>query len=107
MFAAVLLDYFDRFGTDPAANPELAIRKLCKWAFSVRLDVDYLGPKTPNKYALGNGTQSAYSNAIPMFFRIKTAVEPAEVTNIPLNTPSPRGGGDDKFSELRKTLEEL
>lgn len=107
LFAAVLLDYFDRFGTDPAANPELAIRKLCKWAFSVRLDVDYLGPKTPNKYALGNGTQSAYSNAIPMFFRIKTAVEPAEVTNIPLNTPSPRGGGDDKFSELRKTLEEL
>ena len=103
LFDAVLLDYFDRFGLEDAAEPELAIRKLCKWAFSVRLDVEYLGPKTPNKYALGNGTQSDYSNPIPMFFRIKTAVEPTEVTSIRLVTPPQR---DNDF-ELWKALEEL
>lgn len=103
LFDAVLLDYFDRFGLETVAGPELAIRKLCKWAFSVRLDVEYLGPKTPNKYALGNGTQSEYSNPIPMFFRIKTAVEPTEVTSIRLVTPPQR---DNDF-ELWKALEEL
>ena len=107
LFDAVLLDYFDRFGLEDAAEPELAIKKLCKWVFLVRLDMGYLGSKTLNKYALGNGTQSRYSNPIPMFFRIRTAVEPAEVTNIPLKMSSFQGSGVDKYSELRNALEEL
>lgn len=108
LFDAVLLDYFDRFGFTETVNPELAIKKLCQWAFSVRLDVSYLGPKTPNRYALGaRGTQSKYSNSIPLFARIKTAAEPTEITNIRLDIPSKSGDGADNYADLRTALKSL
>ncbi len=108
LFDSVLLDYFDRFGLAEDSKPELAIRKLCKWAFLVRLDVDCLGPKTPNRYALGaKGMQSKYTNNIPMFAKIKTAMTPAEVTNINLETPSLPDGSEDSYPELRNALKAL
>ncbi|MBR3923255.1 MAG: DUF262 domain-containing protein, partial [Kiritimatiellae bacterium] len=108
LFDAVLLDYFDRFGLGEDSKPELAIRKLCKWAFLVRLDVDCLGPKTPNRYALGaKGMQSKYSNNIPMFAIIKSAMDPAEVMNINLETPSLPDGSEDSYPELRNALKAL
>lgn len=107
LFRAVLLDYFDRFGFEDS-DPELAIQNLCKWAFAVRLDVEYLGPKTPNRYALGpDGTPNKYTNFFPMFYIIKTAVMHTEVTNIHLNIPSFDGTGEDGHSELRSALQSL
>lgn len=103
LFRAILLDYFDRFGFKDS-EPVLAIKKLCKWAFMVRLDLKRLGPRTPNNYALGG--DGNYSNKIPMFAMVKTAVEHTDVINVRLNNPS-TNEIDDKNSELRKALEDL
>ena len=106
LFKAILLDYFDRFGIIES-DADAAIKKLCKWAYMVRLDLDYLGPKTPNRYALGAyGTQSKYSNNIPMFAKVKTAVEHTEVIDIHL-TQSPPPTEGDKYHELRESLDKL
>jgi len=85
MFKAVLLCYFDRFGFEESA-PDVAIAKLFKWAYAVRLDLEYLGPKTPNKYALGG--DGNYTNRIAMFAKIKNARAHTDITNLVINIGS-------------------
>ena len=86
LFEAVLLAYFDRFCLNlPEGEDEInaAIRTLCKWVYSARLDLQYFSPMTPNKYALGvvDG-DSKYTNKIAMFFAIRNAVYHSDIAKL-------------------------
>ena len=107
LFEAVLLAYFDRFGLDlPQEDMESAIRILCKWVYSVRLDMEYFSPKTPNKYALGVADGSSkYTNRIAMFAAIKNAVFHTDVAKMTVRMSQTTK--DSQKTEERKALWEL
>lgn len=66
LFYCALLYYYDRFHNfDP-----FIVKKLCKWAFMLRVDRQLLGFDSINKYAVGESTNTNNSNNIPMFERI-------------------------------------
>lgn len=104
MFNAALLCYFDRFGFEES-EPQVAIAKLFKWAYAVRLDLEYLGPNTPNKYALGG--DGNYANRIALFAKIKNAREHSEITDMALNVASKEHTDNGKWGFLRDMLVEL
>ena len=104
MFEAVLLCYFDRFGCGDESDRKIAIQKLCKWAYTVRLDRDYLFKSVINKYALGG--EGNYTNKIPMFAKIKNAREHTEITHLIIRLKDGNGENSDPLS-LRNQLVEL
>ena len=102
---AVLLAYFDRFGIAGLASEEVdaAIRSLCKWVFTVRLDLQYFSPKTPNKYALGVIDGSVkYTNRIAMFSAIRNAVFHTDITKLPVEMS--HVSLEDQNTDARKAL---
>ena len=94
----------DRFGFEES-EPQVAIAKLFKWAYAVRLDLEYLGPNTPNKYALGG--DGNYANRIALFAKIKNAREHSEITDMALNVASKEHTDNGKWGFLRDMLVEL
>ena len=105
LFEAVLLAYFDRFGIAGLASEEVdaTIRALCKWVFTVRLDLQYFSPKTPNKYALGVVDGSVkYTNRIAMFSAIRNAVFHTDITKLPIEMSHITR--DEQGSDARKRL---
>ena len=109
LFEAVLLAYFDRFGLNlPEGEEEInaAIRTLCKWVYSARLDLQYFSPMTPNKYALGvvDG-DSKYTNKIAMFFAIRNAVYHSDIAKLTVRmTQSTR---ESQKTKVRRELWDL
>jgi hypothetical protein len=51
----------------------MSVKKLFTWAFMVRVDMENLGFDSINKYAIGDASNSRYTNVIPMFARISFA----------------------------------
>lgn len=104
LFASVLLAYFDRFGLEES-DPQVAIRKLCQWAYMVRLDLDYLGPKTPNKYAVGG--DGNYSNRVAIFAKIRNAALHTEICNLDLKPCARKRDDVGRWGGLWDALKEL
>lgn len=78
LFFCALMAYYDRFGIFDIR----AVSKLCLWAFTIRLDMDHLGPDTINNYATGNGTGERYTNNMPMFSLIKNSRSHLDIVNL-------------------------
>ena len=107
LFESVLMAYFDRFGLGlPPEDVNAAIKTLCKWVYSARLDLEYFSPKTPNKYALGvvDGS-SNYTNRIAMFFAIRNAVFHTDIAKIAVEMS--KSARDKQKTDDRKSLWDL
>lgn len=79
LFYCALLCYYDRFSN----FDELVVKKLFTWAYMLRIDMEVLGFKSINKYAIGeNDNLTRYTNCIPLFSLITNARKHTEISNI-------------------------
>ena len=101
LFFAVLLFYYDKFHN----MDELAVKKLFKWAFMLRLDLRNLGPDSVNKYAIGEWSGN-YTNYIPVFSKISLARLHTEISNIQIAIGA-RFLETDEQKNLYKLLQKL
>ena len=104
LFYCALLCYYDRFHN----FDELAVKKLFLWAFMLRVDMESLGFDSINKYAIGDGNNSRYTNAIPMFAKISFARRHNEISGLQIKV----GRDGDKpasknWNDLYKKLKEI
>jgi len=84
LFHAAVLAYADRFGR----YDEPAARRLCAWAFMLRVDLRKVGDKSIVKYAIGGeDLGSRYTNHISMFVKIRQARRHTEITNMVIDFP--------------------
>lgn len=77
LFRCALVAYVDRFGEE-ALEETRVIRKLCLWAFTLRLDMNHVSEDSINKYAVIE-SGADYTNQLPMFSIIKTARKPSDI----------------------------
>ena len=77
MFRCALMAYIDRFGEE-ALEDGRAIRKICLWAFMLRLNLSQITEDSVNKYAVSDG-EGDYTNRVPMISVIKSARTPSDV----------------------------
>jgi Trk K+ transport system NAD-binding subunit len=85
----------------------MAIKKLCKWAFMLRVDREFLGFDSINLYAIGQSPNT--SNSKSMFDFINTARNHTEVAALQFNTNAKINGRKLKKlrTELQKHLDNL
>ena len=103
LFYCILLFYFDRFHM----YDEMAVNKLFVWAMMIRVDMENLGFDTINNYAIGNEDKD-YTNRIPMFFKIATARNNQEITNLRIQVVRPNDQvKSEKWKDLYKELKDL
>ena len=104
LFYCALLCYYDRFHN----FDEMAVKKLFTWAFMVRVDMENLGFDSINKYAIGDASNSRYTNAIPMFARISSARLHNEISGLQIKV---KREGDAptsyKWKQLYQNLKEI
>lgn len=104
LFYCALLCYYDKFHN----FDEMAIKKLFTWAFMVRIDMENLGFDSINKYAIGDASNSRYTNAIPMFAKISFARLHNEISGLQIKV---KRDGDaptsSKWNSLYQKLKEL
>lgn len=79
LFLCALFCYCDKFGAESLDARVVSI--LCKWAYSLVVDLDRISEGSVNRYAIG---MDGYTNALPMFSIIREAKSPLEIvsTNI-------------------------
>ena len=105
MFYCALLCYYDRFHNfDP-----FIVKKLCKWAFMIRVDRELLGFDSINKYAIGesNYTKNANSNNIPMFERICRARTHTDLAMLQVTLKEPSQDNEKNWKGLYDALTKL
>lgn len=103
LFYCVLLFYFDRFHM----YDEMAVNKLFVWAMMIRVDMENLGFDTINNYAIGNEDKD-YTNRIPMFFKIATARNNQEITNLRIQVIRTNDQAkSEKWQDLYEKLKDL
>lgn len=78
LFYCAMLYYYDKFHNFDV----MAVTKLFIWAFMLRIDMKNLGFDSINKYAIGDDTNSSYTNAIPMFRKINFARLHSEISSL-------------------------
>lgn len=104
LFYAAVLAYCDRFGK----YDELAARKLCAWAFMLRVDLRKVGDKSIVKYAVGGEDPgSRYTNKISMFVKIRQARRHTEISNMVVDFPRPdrvEGNHKELWNELKNLI---
>ena len=84
LFWCILMCYYDKFNN----FEEEVVKKLCIWAFLLRVNLKRVGYDSINKYAIGTkeNNRNIYSNYIPMFFIISESRLHSEIENIQINT---------------------
>jgi uncharacterized protein with ParB-like and HNH nuclease domain len=105
LFYCALLCYYDRFHNfDP-----FIVKKLCKWAFMIRVDRELLGFDSINKYAIGesNYTKNANSNNIPMFERICRARTHTDLAMLQVTLKKPSQDNEKNWLGLYDALTKL
>ena len=103
LFYCALLFYFDRFHM----YDEMAVNKLFVWAMMIRVDMENLGLDTINNYAIGNDDKD-YTNSIPMFFKIATARNSQEITDLRIQVLRPNDKAkSEKWQDLYKKLKAI
>ena len=97
LFYSAALCFYDRF----RQNDERAFKKLCAWAFLLRIDLKKIGDKSIIKYAVGGDDpgSSRYTNHISMFMRIAQARLHTEISNMTILIPS-IGKAEDRHKQL-------
>mgnify|MGYP001852149215 FL=1 len=103
LFYCALLFYFDRFHI----YDEMAVNKLFVWSMMIRVDMENLGLDTINNYAIGNDDKD-YTNSIPMFFKIATARNSQEITDLRIQVLRPNDKAkSEKWQDLYKKLKAI
>ena len=101
LFYCALLYYYDKFHN----FEEMAVMKLFTWAFMIRVDMENLGLDSINKYAIGDGNNSRYTNAIAMFSKISAARLHSEISGLQIRVKrEPDLPASEKWNELYKNL---
>jgi hypothetical protein len=104
LFYCALLCYYDKFHN----FDEMSVKKLFTWAFMVRVDMENLGFDSINKYAIGDSSNSRYTNAIPMFAKISFARLHNEISGLQIRV---KREGDapqsDNWNGLYQKLKEI
>lgn len=76
LFLCALFCYCDRFG---AENLDArVVSTLCKWAYSLVVDLDRISEGSVNRYAIG---LDGYTNTLPLFSIIREAKSPLEIVS--------------------------
>lgn len=100
LFYCALLCYYDRFHNfDP-----FIVKKLCKWAFMIRVDRELLGFDSINKYAIGENSNTNNTNSIPMFACICRARTHTDIAMLQVTLKKP---SKDKWKGLYEDLTNL
>ena len=100
LFYCALLFYFDRFHM----YDEMAVNKLFVWSMMIRVDMENLGLDTINNYAIGSDDKD-YTNSIPMFFKLATARNSQEITDLRIQVLRPNDKAkSEKWQDLYKKL---
>ncbi|MCH5306849.1 MAG: DUF262 domain-containing protein [Prevotella sp.] len=81
LFFCALLCYYDRFHNFDI----IAVKKLFIWAMMIRVDMQYLGFDTINRYAIGFGENDKYSNVKPVISMITYARKHTDISSMKLN----------------------
>lgn len=104
LFYCALLCYYDKFHN----FDEMSVKKLFTWAFMVRVDMENLGFDSINKYAIGDSSNSRYTNAIPMFAKVSFARLHNEISGLQIRV---KREGDapqsDNWNGLYQKLKEI
>ena len=104
LFYCSLLCYYDKFHN----FDEMAVKKLFTWAFMIRVDMENLGFDSINKYAIGDDSNSRYSNAVAMFSKISFARLHNEISSLQIKVKrSPDEAAHEKWNELYWELKEM
>ena len=106
LFYCALLCYYDRFHNFSIK----AIKKLLTWSMMIRIDMMQLGYETINDYALSDKEEgskynkAAYTNQIPMFYKICYARRHREIENMTIEFSKKE---NKNWEKLREKLMEL
>lgn len=103
LFFCALLCYYDRFHNFDV----VAVKKLFTWAMMVRIDMLHLGFDTINRYAIGQGNNDKYSNAMPVISMIAYARRHTEISSMRLSFRSDGKAASDKWNNLYNKLLQL
>lgn len=98
LFFCALLSYYDRFHNFDI----VAIKKMFIWAFMLRVDLRSLGYDSINKYAIGDGNNSTYTNIIPMFKIICYARSHNEISSIQIRIETDKKRNQDTSKDESK-----
>ena len=82
LFINIIMFYIDKFDFDSLSKTVL--KKLFKWAYSLRLKMYSVYPETVNNYALGNNNRANYG--LRMFNKISEMTSPSDMDSILLDT---------------------
>ena len=85
LFESALLCYYDKFHNFDV----MAIKKLCMWAFKIRVVREFLGFDSINKYAIGEGHDS---DNISLFAIINMARDHREIAALQIKLPTAISG---------------
>ena len=100
LFYCALLYYFDKFHN----FKKMPIKKLFTWAFMLRVDMEYLGYNSVNKYSIGD-KNSKYSNNVAMFAKLNLARTDDEISELPINIEN--NSGNNKWQELYNSIKKI
>lgn len=103
LFYCALLTYYDRFRN----FDEMAVKKLFTWAFMLRVDLKNLGYDSINKYAIGDSSNSKYTNRIEMFSKISFARLHNEISSLQIKVIRNQGEVSEKWEYLYKELKKM
>ena len=103
LFYCALLTYYDRFHN----FDEMAVKKLFTWAFMLRVDLKNLGYDSINKYAIGDSSNSKYTNRIEMFSKISFARLHNEISSLQIKVIRNQGEVSEKWEYLYKELKKM
>ena len=101
LFYCALLCYYDKFHN----FDEMVVKKLFSWAFMLRVDMKNLGFNSINKYAIGEETNSNYTNKIAIFSKINYARMHNEISNIQIDLK--RNTKNEKWDDLYTNIEKI
>ena len=82
LFINIIMFYIDKFDFDSLSKTVL--KKLFKWAYSLRLKMYSVYSETVNNYALGNNNRANYG--LRMFNKISEMTSPSDMDSILLDT---------------------
>lgn len=106
LFECALLCYYDRF----CNLDEQVVKKLFTWAFMLRVDMEYLGFDSINRYATStcDKNDNFYTNHCPMFSIINRARVHTDVSNLTISViRNPDQAKNAKWNQLYQQLKEL
>jgi len=101
LFYCALLCYYDKFHNFDT----MAVKKIFTWAFMLRVDMENLSFDSVNKYAIGDGSNSKYTNVLALFAKINLARTHNEISGLQIKViRSPDNASSDKWNNLYREL---